>query len=177
MTLNAPAQAATQSVTMKDNFFDQATKTVARGDLVKWTHGGASFSQHTATADTPLTYFGSPSLNKGQTYTTPKPLAAGTYPYHCSFHGTMKGKLVVPVGLTKAGNVVTVALNTAAAPTGFKYVVQQKVGTAFKTIATVTTATHKVTLAKGTYQFRAAVQKGTTVPKTTNFSPVAQITV
>jgi plastocyanin len=179
LALAVPAQAATRSVAIGDNFFNSTTSsttTILRGDSVQWKNGG--FSGHTTTGDSPLGYWGSPTLGHNVTYTTPLTLSAGTYPYHCKIHSGMKGMIKVPVGLTRSVRKITIALNTTTAPTGYKYVVQRKNGTGYVTIGTVTTPSFVFNApAAGTYTFRAALQRNTTTAPAAFFSAPAAISV
>ena len=172
-----PAHAATQSVSMiNGNKFDPATKTVNRGDKVLWTNTG--FSGHTSTGTAPLSLWGSAILAHNKTFTSPA-LGAGTYPYFCTQHQPfMKGTIKVPLGIAKSVRKITLTLNTVAADATHKYVVQQKVGSAFKTIATVSTPTYVFNApAAGTFTFRAALQKNGTTSPATFFSAPASIAV
>jgi plastocyanin len=177
LTASPAFAATTQSVSIADNSFSPATKTVARGDKVKWTNGG--FSGHTTTGDSPLNYWGSTTLSHNATYTTPLALtAAGTYPYHCNIHFGMKGKVQVPLTLAKTARKITLTLASAAADSSHKFVVQQKQGTTYKTIATVSTTTFVFNApSAGTYTFRAALQKNGTTASATFFSLPSSIAV
>jgi plastocyanin len=173
-----PAQAATQTVSIVDNGFNPTTKTVNRGDTVKWTNTG--FQGHTTTGNTPLSLWGSVTLGHNAVFTSPVLTAAGTYPYYCKLHATqMKGKIQVPLSLkSKVGKQITLTLASAPAATGYKYVLQRKNGTTFATVATVTTATAVFNApSTGSYTFRAALQKGTTVPSSAFFSQPLTVTV
>lgn len=167
-----PAHATPQAVSVGDSFFNPTTKTIARGDTVKWTSGG--FQNHTVTSGAPLNWSGS-LPGKGATYTTPLALvAAGTYPYFCQIHSSqgMKGKIQVPLSLaSRVGTTIKLTVASAPAATGFKYVVQRKNGTGFVTIGSVTTTTFEFKNAPaGQNIFRAALQKGSTAPSATSFS-------
>ena len=88
-----PAPATVNTITIKDFTFSPATLTVKTGTTVTWVNeDGAS---HTIASDDgskfPCT---SPQLASRDSY----PLAftqAGTYPYHCSIHPSMKGTIIV----------------------------------------------------------------------------------
>jgi plastocyanin len=77
-------------VVMKNTAFDPATVTIKAGESVTWTNEDPM--NHTVTADNGE--FDSGNLGQGATFsfTFDK---AGTYPYHCSIHPTMKGTVVV----------------------------------------------------------------------------------
>ena len=84
------ARAATHAVTIADFAFAPATLTIAAGDTVTWTNEDPIV--HTATSTTGA--FDSGDLAQGEsfsvTFTTP-----GTYPYLCTPHPTMTGRIVV----------------------------------------------------------------------------------
>jgi plastocyanin len=83
-----PARAATHQVTIKGFAFDPANLSIAKGDTVEFTN--ADSAPHTATGKS----FDTGTLKKGAsaalTFAT-----AGTFDYHCNFHGSMKGKITV----------------------------------------------------------------------------------
>jgi plastocyanin len=86
-----PATAAFSYISIKDSFFEPATRTINVGDIAFWTNDGAI--SHNITSDQ-AGLFGFPSLNPGFpysfTFNTP-----GTYTYYCSFHSGMNGTIVV----------------------------------------------------------------------------------
>ena len=90
----AAPRTASQNVTLKDNLFDPKTITVNVGDTVMWTDQGQN--EHTVTADDGS--FDSGDLKVGEktsfSFTFTK---AGTFAYHCKYHGAigMVGTLVV----------------------------------------------------------------------------------
>jgi plastocyanin len=172
-----PAHAITQNVTIRDNFFDPATKAVNRGDKVLWTNAG--FNGHTTTGDAPLSFWASPTFGNGKTFLTPLALtAAGTYPYHCNIHFGMKGKIQTPLTLAKVGRKITLTLSSAPADATHKFVVQRKNGTSFVTLGAVTTTTYVFNApAAGTFTFRSALQKNGTTATTAFFSVPKSITV
>lgn len=83
--------AATENVSAVDNSFSPQTVTIAPGDTVHWTNDGDN--PHTVTADDDS--FDSGTFVSGQSYDRTFP-NAGTYPYHCTIHGSsMSGTVVV----------------------------------------------------------------------------------
>lgn len=102
----AAPRAATQNVTIKDNLFDPKTITVNVGDTVMWMDQGQN--EHTVTADNGS--FESGDLKVGEktsfSFTFAK---AGTFAYHCKYHGGAGGK-----GMS--GTVVVKAAGAAAGP-------------------------------------------------------------
>jgi plastocyanin len=107
----AAPRAATQNVTLKDNLFDPKTITVKAGDTVMWTDQGQN--EHTVTADDGS--FDSGDLKVGEktsfSFTFTK---AGTFAYHCKYHGAMG--MVGTVVVQAAGAAAAPAAATTAAP-------------------------------------------------------------
>jgi plastocyanin len=87
----AAAPAKTAAVTIGNFTFGPATLTVAPGTTVTWTNGDDI--PHTVVSDDKTT-FKSKVLDSGDSFsfTFEK---AGTYPYFCSIHPHMTGKVVV----------------------------------------------------------------------------------
>ncbi len=87
MVVAAP-RAATQTVSVKDNLFDPKTITVNVGDTINWKYAGQN--EHTVTADDGS--FESGDLKTGEktsfSFTFTK---AGTFAYHCKYHGGAGG--------------------------------------------------------------------------------------
>lgn len=95
------AQSASQAnVAAQDFLFSPRDITVQAGTTVVWVNNGQM--PHTVTADDGS--FDSGTLNAGATYSHTF-TAAGTYSYHCSFHGSSGG-----IGMA---GTVTVTSNTA----------------------------------------------------------------
>lgn len=90
---SASAQAAS-AVTINNTQFSPKTLTVAKGSTVTWTNKEAK--PHSVTSDTNA--FASKPMKENDTFsfTFEK---AGTYPYHCAFHGGngtgMSGTVIV----------------------------------------------------------------------------------
>lgn len=83
--------AGTVQAAIKDFEFDPATVTAKVGDIITWTNNGPT--SHTVTVDnqsgcdTGTIAAGSTS---SLTFT-----AAGSYPFHCSIHSSMKGTITI----------------------------------------------------------------------------------
>ena len=80
----------TRIVTIEGLQYNPRELTVHRGDRVVWVN--KDLFPHTVTADTKAFDSGSIAANASWSYVTRKP---GEYPYSCTFHPTMKGKLTV----------------------------------------------------------------------------------
>jgi len=81
----SPAQ-----VTIANFAFAPATLTVKVGTTVTWTNQDSA--AHTVTSDTGIFDSGNLPQGKSFSYTF---AAAGTYPYHCTYHAMMTATVVV----------------------------------------------------------------------------------
>jgi Plastocyanin len=85
-------------VTVENNDFDPATLQVAAGSSVAWAWASGA-STHNVTFDDGEASGNRSSGTYSRTFAT-----AGTYPYHCTLHGTatsgMRGSVTVTVGGT-----------------------------------------------------------------------------
>lgn len=126
-----PAAAGTVDVSIVgvSEGFDPAVAAASAGDAVRWTNDDSI--QHTTTQDGPLALWASGGIASGGTFDVTL-TAAGTYPYHCSFHTQMTGKVRVPVAVSpETGTVDTVfvvRIASQAAQEGFVYDVQKRRG-------------------------------------------------
>ena len=79
---------ALTSVSAQDNFFDPAKVTIGAGEKVKWTNGGST--DHT------VKFKGEKNkiIAPGET-TDKKFKQTGRFPYRCTLHAGMDGKVVV----------------------------------------------------------------------------------
>lgn len=80
------------SVTIQNFAFTPQTITVAKGTTVRWTNNDSA--AHTVTETDGKTGPDSPSLEQGASYSFTYQ-QAGTYQYHCAFHASMTGTVVV----------------------------------------------------------------------------------
>jgi plastocyanin len=122
MLLAAPVHAAEQTVAVRDNLFDPATKSVNVGDTVRWTNS-STVTTHNVTFDAPLSAnLGdmAPGGGSGSQSVSPAFTTAGTFTYFCRFHQAsgMRGTIVVGGGtgstLTPTGNArITISPTTA----------------------------------------------------------------
>jgi len=104
LLLPHPAHAATVTVVMTDDAFTQKSVTVNVGDTVTWVNQGSM--AHTVTADNGS--FDSSTIQPGQQFSATFN-QAGTFAYHCKFHGGAGG-----VGMSGTVAVATAAANTPA---------------------------------------------------------------
>jgi plastocyanin len=176
-----PAAAVTKTVAVVDFAYNPQSQKITQGDTVVWQNTGTR--THTATQDAPLSLFNTGNIGPGTTSVGKTITAAGSYPYHCTIHPSMVGSIKVPIkvlpttGTTATTFTVTIA--TQAAPTGFVYDVQQKIGAgawaAWRTGVTTATTTFMATSA-GTYAFRSMLRRVSTGAKSKP-SPGKAITV
>lgn len=84
------ATADTLDVAIAGFAFDPQTKTINLGTTVRWTNNDAV--SHTSTSDSP--YWDSGTLTQGADWSFTFD-SLGVFPYHCGFHPTMLGTLIV----------------------------------------------------------------------------------
>jgi len=85
----------TVEITMKDEEFVPKEKTVSAGTTIKWINkDNAKHNVASGTPYEPNKLFHSKRMGKGDEYTFKfdKP---GTYPYFCTYHEEMMGKIIV----------------------------------------------------------------------------------
>ncbi len=82
--------AATHNISIVDFAFQPQSDTINAGDTIRWTNNGTF--PHTSTSDSGL--WNSGTLSSGQSYSLRLTLV-GTHPYHCAFHPSMTGTIVV----------------------------------------------------------------------------------
>jgi plastocyanin len=79
------------NVSIIDFAFIPEVDTISPGDSIRWTNNGAML--HTSTSDA-KSLWDSGTLNPGESFAF-QFNAAGSYPYHCEFHPSMTGTIVV----------------------------------------------------------------------------------
>jgi plastocyanin len=80
-------------VNMKNNAFTSSSITIKAGATVKWVN--QDFASHNVTSDGTPSFASSNTMTNGNTYSVTFS-TAGTYAYHCGFHGSiMSGTVVV----------------------------------------------------------------------------------
>jgi plastocyanin len=176
-----PASAATVNVSIVDFAFSPTTVKAAMGSTVTWTNTGAA--NHTSTQDDPLDLWVTGTITPSHSASTTL-TAAGTYAYHCSIHTFMTGKVKVPGAVSPSSGTIattfTITVATVAAPNGFVYDVQMKIGSgsfsSFKRGLTTTTTTFHPSVT-GTYAFRSRLRDIGSTPGASGWSPAKTITV
>jgi plastocyanin len=88
---NSSQPKASNKVSIANFNYSPDIITVKKGTMVTWTNNDSS--AHTVSADKDNT-FESGTLDKGKTFSF-KFNEAGTFAYHCTFHPSMHGKVVV----------------------------------------------------------------------------------
>jgi len=176
----APAGAVTKTIGVVDFAFNPKGVSVAQGTTVNWQNTGTR--THTATQDSG--FFDTGNITPGMTSAGKLLTAAGGYPYHCTIHPSMVGSVKVPVKVAPTtgttATIFTITVATVAAPSGFVYDVQKRVGStgtwaAYRTGVTTASVPFRAT-ATGTYFFRSTLRKVSTGAKTKP-SPAKSVTV
>jgi plastocyanin len=177
----SPAHAVAQ-VTIADFSFTPANLNVPQGTSVVWHYDIGGSSHHTSTQNGPLALWNTGDLTPGETSAGVPIQAAGSYPYHCSVHPSMTGKLVVPLKISPAsGTTATIFTLTlaAATQTGYTIDVQKKIGTNdwkfWRTGVTGLTVTFHPAMT-GTFKFRSRLHK-TSNGATSGYSPIKTVVV
>lgn len=117
----SPVIAADGTVTIKDNVFQPAAVSVGVNETVTWSNLGAR--NHTVTADDGS--FDSGPLEPGDAFATVFP-TAGSFPYHCAIHPTMRGTITVGAGAPAASvSVAPVTTPPGTLPPSFSPVPTQ----------------------------------------------------
>ena len=159
----APASAAEAragaSVSVANMAFTPASVTVALGQRVTWTFQDAA--SHTSTSD--QGFWDSGTRSGGAAYSRLF-TSAGTFPYHCTLHPMMRGKVAVPVRATGSPSTGwTLRWSTKKGKGGVTFVVQTRrgSGTWQPLVTAATAASTKFGPAKaGSYSVRARTVKG-----------------
>ena len=157
------AAAATKYVSIYDDYFSPANVYLAApGDSAFWTNRGAD--EHTTTRSGVYPW-NSGTRNPGQTFSKAF-IASGSYAYFCAFHSGMVGRVWVPVTATPTSGttatIFTIRWASVTAPAGHRYRVERKISTtttwSLWRQGTAASSTFQTTT-KGTWQFRAVLQK------------------
>lgn len=152
------------------------------GTYAQWKNDGSR--KHDVVDDQGLKLYDSGDIASGGTWQY-LVFAAGIYKYHCTLHSDMKGTLKAPMILEPASGgtstVFTITWGTQPPPSGYVYDVKmRKPGstkwTMWKSDVTTFTATFVPDAGKGTYDFKAHIQKLSN-GKTVKYSAFKSITV
>ncbi len=168
---------ATVHVGAMAEYYVPSTVTLRQGGEVTWDFT----SSHTATDDTPLALYDSGII--AHTSFTITFVASGSYPFVCTIHAGMDGRVDVPVTAKPSkghtGTTFTIVWASVAAPGGYVYDVQRRRNDGpWKSWRTATTMRNGTFVPhnKGTTRFRARLRlDGNT--DASGWSPAAKITV
>jgi plastocyanin len=163
--------------------FSPATAALVIGDTARWTNNSNNI--HSATGDSPLSFWDTGTFTNGQVRT--KAFAvAGSYAYHCSVHSSMHGtvnvKMTVSPTSGTTSTVFTIAWAAGSIPTGYNADIQYRrhPNTAWTTILTNRTGS-QISIsgnigAPGIYDLRARIQN-TASGAASAYSPLVTLTV
>jgi plastocyanin len=162
------------SVTVGDNFFSPSTSNVNQGTTVTWSFQGVR--DHTSTSN--QGFWNSGAKSSGSSFSRGMP-SAGRFPYHCSFHAEMTGRVVVPLKVTGGSAGSGWTLRWSASPAGsnraFDVQFRRQGTTTWRSFRTNTTAATGLfnPSQSGTYQLRArTTNTGASPDKESGWSPV-----
>jgi plastocyanin len=146
--------------------YSPATASLVIGDTARWTNNTSL--THSATGNSPLSFWDSGTFTQGQVRSQVFAVAGG-YPYHCSVHSSMTGRVNVrmtlsPTSGTANVTVFTLSWASAAIPNGFNVDVQfRRNGGAWINLVVNRTGTQTMLQAMapapGTYDLRARIQR------------------
>ena len=159
----APAGAAPPTVVhvgAQAEYFLPSVVSVSRGGTVTWDF----VDSHTATDATHMGVYDSGTIDHSSfSY---RFVAAGAYPFTCTIHTNMNGRVDVPIFATPSKGSITRAFtliwSSVVAPTGFVFDVQKRrAGSPWAIWAAGTTARTSVfrPWRVGTYRFRARMRQ------------------
>ncbi|MGI4865931.1 MAG: T9SS type A sorting domain-containing protein [Janthinobacterium lividum] len=112
------AEATTVTITVGDNFYSPQLVTIRPGDIIKWQYQGGTNSHPTASDNAAWTTF---TINSANVTNSIPFNTAGSFPYHCTFHGGvgvgMYGIITVATALpTTAAQLTTAAFQAYPNP-------------------------------------------------------------
>ena len=167
LAVPANVSAATRTVSILDYSFSPQAPTYLRGDYVVWKNIGRD--DHDATPrNTFVLNFSTGRLASGASSSAKLFKAAGSYGYFCSRHpwlmsGTIRIAMAKAPATGTLGTTLTVRWASAAATTGYRYVVWKKnpgTTTTFSVWKQGPAASASFTpTARGTYSFQSAYQR------------------
>jgi plastocyanin len=165
------AEAGSAAVAVANMAFGPSRVTVGVGDTVTWTFQDAT--THTATSDDGFFDTGPSS---GGVSRTVRFRSAGTYPYHCSIHSMMVGRVSVPVSATGSvedGWKVRWLAGENPKNRAYDVQVRRKGASTWTSLRkSTTTGSARFDPGKGTWQVRARTHKGTA---TSGWSPAVTL--
>jgi LPXTG-motif cell wall-anchored protein len=109
LAVGGPASAATTGVSEVEFAFSPATVTIGVGDSVLWTNNGTDV--HTSTGGS----WDSGQMNPGATFSQIFN-AAGSFPYHCTFHQNLGMVGTVIVQAAGGGGLPSTGIGDSAVP-------------------------------------------------------------
>ena len=167
----ARQSAAAAHVTVANMAFSPSRVAIAVGETVTWTF--EDLTSHTATSDNGFFNTGAAS---GGASRSVRFRSSGTYPYHCTFHPMMVGRVSVPVSVSGSkADGWRLRWLAGENPKNRSYDVQvrRKGTTTWKYLRRGTTAaTARYSPSSGIWQVRARTHKGAV---RSGWSPVAAL--
>lgn len=106
----------------REEYFYPSSVTVRRGGSVVWDWTGQA--THDVRDDTGMGLFYSGLSSPGSPGFSFTFVSAGSYPYVCTLHDGMKGRVEVPIRAVATRSGVRIVWSAEAAPDGFVYDVQ-----------------------------------------------------
>lgn len=186
--LQGSALAATIDVSIVGFAFSPDPVTASMGDRIRWTNNDAV--PHTSTSDTTnpdgsvgIAAWNSGTMPSGSAFTFTF-RGAGSFPYHCNIHPTMKGTIMIRAKASpmigSVGTVFTITFAQAnPGPFGFVFDVQKKDPAGsfqdYRTDVGAKSVTFTPSVA-GMYEFRVRAQRVST-GGVSLYSPSVSITV
>lgn len=163
-----PASSGGPTVSVADMRFTPASLTVGLGSPVTWTYPDAMAHTSTSTQG----FWNSGAKSGGDTFTHTFD-GAGSYPYQCTIHPSMRGTVRVPVSRAGAADSGW-TLRWAVAAGDATYDVQVRKGTGtWKALRTDTSGVSASFHRPGTWAVRARTQVGSS---TSGWSPAVKVT-
>ncbi len=128
LALATTAGATIHNISIMDNFFSPASRTVTQGDTVRWTNNGSLL--HTTTSNTGI--WDSGNMSNGMTFQR-QFNSVGTFPYQCTIHFGMNGTIIVNAPNVPP-NLVLPGPQTVNVPNSFSFPVSATDGNAGDTV-------------------------------------------
>lgn len=163
-------------VDAREEYFYPSSVTVRRGGTVVWDWTGEA--THDAVDETGMALFDSGPTPPGGPSFSFTFVAAGSYPYVCTLHAGMSGRVEVPIRAAAADGGATVVWSSDTVPDGFALDVQVKrTGQRWRSWLEGTTELRETYPAvSGAFRFRARLRLETT-GASSDWSGAASITI